>query len=267
MILSDNILTPIGNLRGSLSSGGLIPGVPIIYGEASGNIATFSIAADQPLKKIQIDLDATGWSEAKISKCGLNIWDEQTINKYISNTGDEYTQNKSLCSKNLCKCNPSTKYYVVSKNDIQILICWYDINGNFISRSNNYINNTEITSPANAYYFKLSMGTYVDSGTAVYNHDISVNSNFNITTYEEYKIETYTINWQDLGTISNGKLIIEDGIVKVISGGIEHILGTQIINTYEGDNNIWSDTGQIDQCIFIVDAGALLQWIYDNLYP
>ena len=56
MILPENILTPIGNLRGALTSGGLIPGIPIVNGTASGNPATFNDGTNTFLTSCKIEM-------------------------------------------------------------------------------------------------------------------------------------------------------------------------------------------------------------------
>ena len=38
---NNNAIIPIGNLSGSITTGGLVPGIPIWTGEASGNPAHF----------------------------------------------------------------------------------------------------------------------------------------------------------------------------------------------------------------------------------
>ena len=115
----------------------------------------------------------SGRTGTEVVANGRNVWDEETENGYISAQGDLQAENVSLRSVNYTECKPNTSYYGYASNHSNLNIAWYDSNKTFISRVS--AKNTAVTSPSNAYYFKLSLNAYVSSGTAVYANDICVN--------------------------------------------------------------------------------------------
>lgn len=123
-----------------------------------------------------------------ITRTGANIWDEEwELGGLSSTTGLPYSSNTLIRSKNYQKCLPSTKYYGYrggTTGDVGLF--WYDENLKFI-RSNSVVNRT-ITSPENAYYFKVAPNFAY--GTE-YRNDISINYPSSVQTYEPYQGERY----------------------------------------------------------------------------
>ena len=169
---------------------------------------------------------------------GFNQWDEETENGYITTSGDYEYYAKAIRSKNFCSCIPNTQYYYKRPTGMEgFAVCWYDKNYNFIVRVSNIIN---ITSPTNAYYFKLSLYNYKNFSPS-YNNDIC----FNFSdpekngTYEPYSEETYNLGGDELR-----------GLLKLDAN-----------NNIYADGDIYTSDGKNKRRYGIVDLGSL-NWDY-----
>ena len=114
MTLLDNILTPVGNLRGQLTAGGLIPGVPVIVGTASGNIAQLNLAANQSLMKLQCEIGSKGYTDSTVTVCKKNLLDSDKIN--ISDMTFDY--NGNLITRNAFRYDLPAGTYTISFSGI-----------------------------------------------------------------------------------------------------------------------------------------------------
>lgn len=210
-------------------------------------VATFETDAALPLTSLVVEIDPqqsgsgtpspdnvrpiTGTERVTVARTGVNVWDEETEDGYIDNAGKLLpapTSYPSLRSKNFCLCKPSTKYYYVKPSSYTVKpnFAWYDIDKNFIRRSNPTTEFPIAESPSNAYYFKLSMYNY---GTT-YNHDISINFPSTDNVYHAYQGETVTT---DLGrTVYGGTVDIVTGKLTVTYRIVD--LGTLDWNYYTG---------------------------------
>ena len=176
---------------------------------ASGAIASFTTSLALPLVSLKASIVATesgsgtksptnpytlgGFSNAVITKSGVNIWDEQVLNGYLSSTDGSFIANAtSICSKNFCKCNAGEVVYIKSFTTPTLYIVWYDENKNFISRM--VAANDAKTAPNNACYFKVSCYGY----GATYNDDISVNYPSTDTDYHAYTATQTVIDFSNL---------------------------------------------------------------------
>lgn len=267
MTLLDNILTPVGNLRGQLTAGGLIPGVPVIVGSASGNIAQLNLAANQSLMKLQCEIGSKGYTDSTVTVCKKNLLDSDKIN--ISDMTFDY--NGNLITRNAFRYDLPAGTYTINFSGVfysYIYVIVLDQNNTY---KNRYIISTNIA-PYRTPSFSLSDGDYMIFYQGVSGSPLQLPANIQIelgsspTTYEDYEGNEYNINWSDIGSISSGYFKIENSIISVYDGVEDHIIGSILINSFKGYNNIFCNTGEVQECIYIVDASELLQWVYDNIY-
>lgn len=110
-----------------------------------------------------------------VNSTGFNLWDEEWEAGGLSTfDGSPIVSQSSIRSKNYNRCEPNSSIYgKYSNSDTNNLICFYDIAKNFISYSTS-ITNTILTTPQNAYYFKIRKGSTSIPYTT-YNNDICIN--------------------------------------------------------------------------------------------
>ena len=129
-----------------------------------------------------------GYTEANITRCGVNLWDEEwEVGMLDPDTGETTPSNNTIRSKNFIPCVPNTTYYAKTAG-VAMPLFFYDANKNYLSRVTK-TNNT-FTTPADAHFIKFRMST--DYGTT-YNNDISINYPSSDTEYHAYNGQTYTI--------------------------------------------------------------------------
>jgi hypothetical protein len=217
----------------------------------------------------------SGWSAINIQNVvGINQWDEQWDQGIYSTTTGEptYTAN-AIRSKHKIAVSPNEKLYFVSPNPIRVF--YYDMNKQFINSA--VVNNEETTIPAGVYFINFHMS----SQESVYNNDISINYPSTDTDYHTFNGQSFTI--QIGSTVYGGEYDARTGVLTVTHGYIasyngevinepwissmdKYIEGTtptngaqvvyplatpQIIqlppcpiDTLQGINNIWADTGE-----------------------
>lgn len=161
--------------------------------------------------KIQIELGSTATAyepyagQKYLTNISINQWDEQWESGYISTTGVLTDESISIRSKNYNACLPDTQYYGHSVGGKALNVAWYDSSKTFIQRDS--LANTTKSSPANAYFFKLSLNQYGSS----YNNDISLNYPSRFTEYY-----SYTGN-----TVYGGTLDVDSGLLTVKYGSVD----------------------------------------------
>ena len=148
----------------------------------------------------------SGWSEAKVTRCGKNLVDIESPEKdgyYDTNGAYNYFSDYSCY---LVPCKPNTTY-TVSGNFAGIKTFW-DANLNFISGINQGSGQTKtFTTPSGALFFRISiLKTNVD-GT----QQIELGST--ATTYEPFSGDTYSIDLD--GTRYGGTLDVLTGVMTV----------------------------------------------------
>ena len=205
--------------------------IPVYGNTASGAIATFDTSLALPLQDCTIAINAvqesgtptpsspkaiSGFTGANIRVVGSNLWDEDVEEGYINSSGTPTANANSLRSKNFLPCTPNTAYYCYIPEDVigGLAVCWYDINQTFISRDNQTYN---VTSPANARFFKLSLYNYKNYYPS-YANNISLNYPATDTAYHAYNANSTTtaITWQDeAGTVYGGSLDVTSGVLTV----------------------------------------------------
>lgn len=281
MTLPDNILTPVGNLRGQLTSGGLIPGLPVVYGEASGAIASFNMAADAYLIDLITNIEAsqsgsgdpamdnirpiTGYTEAEIHRAdGVtpHIIDDAYILSWSDNAGIVYFGEYNVITGELKVTY--LKLVLDGSQDISSVnwrpaansVGWYyNLNQNIMCPPN-------INTQTSALSDKLKSESYIN----VFNNDIDSFALYATAGYERLciRVKDTSLTTKPLinDFLSNNPITI----IYPLSTPVIYNLPPFPIKALEGDNEIWSDTGDINKVKFIVNAGDLLQWVYDNLY-
>ena len=199
---------------------------------ASGSIATFDTSLALPLQDCTIAINAvqesgtptpsspkaiSGFTGANIRVVGLNFWDEITEDGYISGSGTEESYTNAIRSKNYSPCIPSTQYYPNTPTSVFTgsSVCWYDKNKAFIRRDAEP--RFSVTSPANAFYFRLSFYNYKATYPS-YANNISLNYPATDKTYHAYNANSTTtaITWNDeAGTVYGGSLDVTSGVLTV----------------------------------------------------
>ena len=184
----------------------------------SGPIASFNTELAAPLVNVSCKVKATGgngtpdnpnpingYTEANITRCGINQWNEVWELGGINGSGQPDAATTRIRSVDFIPLVPNTTYYIKSPNYCGVY--FYDDNKAFIS-ANIYANVT-ITPPANARYLKF---TPTSQYGTTYNNDISINYPSSDTSYHPYTGNTYTIAFGQ--TVYGGVLDVTRGKLK-----------------------------------------------------
>ena len=170
---------------------------------------------------------------------GFNAWDEEWEVGAIVN-GANYPYNDAIRGKNYYPCISGAVYY--AKSPLSCTIWYYDANKTYLSNQSSQ--NTTITMPSNAAYFRVSMS--VAYGTT-YNHDICINLSWGGERdgeYEPYEVNEYALD-------SNLEL---RGIPKLDANNNLY---------YDGDE--YTSDGNVKRRYGIVDLGSL-SWSASSTY-
>lgn len=191
---------------------------------ASGAIASFETNIADVLQSVKCEINATGgngtpdnpipingYTEANITRCGVNIWDEVWETGSINDDGtlddSSWATTNRIRSTNYTLVTPDTSYYFVwtSEQTNAVRIYFYDVNKTFISYYQiNFSSSKTFTTPSNCKYIKWrSAGS---NSIVTSNNDISINYPATDTTYHAYNGHTYTIDFGQ--TVYGGQLII-----------------------------------------------------------
>lgn len=193
------------------------------------DICTFETTLPEPLQSVIVNINATGgngtpdnpipingYTEANITRCGVNLWDEEwEVGGIDDITGQNYVKADRIRSKNFIPIKSSETYYLSMPSNGVWIYC-YDINKTYISsRFIRYANNTfNFTLFPNAVYIRFE--AFSEYGTT-YNNDISINYPSSDTTYHAYNGQTYTIAFGQ--TVYGGVLDVTRGKLTVTHGG------------------------------------------------
>ena len=179
-----------------------------VDGSASGDIATFVDGSANPLKGLEISIEAvqsgsgdpsptnvrpiTGWTECNIVVENTNLWDEQWVVGTIDNTGTYIPSGSRVVSKNYIRVPENTSLYMGSN------AAWcYFYKEKSVSSYYTYANvqNGVVNVPSGVKYMKFyTTSTY---GTT-YNNDISVNYPSTDTNYHAHTETTTNIDWSSV---------------------------------------------------------------------
>ena len=187
------------------------------------DICTFTTTLAEPLQSVTVNVLATGgngthdspisingYTEANITRFGVNLWDEVwelgTIN---DSTGEDTPMSDRIRSKNYIPVKNGQTYYFTSAYLHKVI--YYDINKNFVSGGDTAWDTKQTyVLPNNVYYIRFAMaGAY---GT-IYNNDISINYPATDTNYHPYTGNTYTIAFGQ--TVYGGVLDVTRGKLHV----------------------------------------------------
>ena len=190
---------------------------------ASGPIATFNTELAAHLVNVSCDIVATGgngtpqnpipingYTEANITRCGVNLWDEEWEKGSIDpTTGATFNDPARIRSKNFSPIKGGVEIYTIDPtNNYNIRLFYYDVNKNYIGGSM-WLGNQTSTTLAGACYFKFIMGS---SYGTTYNHDISVLYPSSEHNYYSYTGNTYTVSFGQ--TVYGGVLDVTRGKLK-----------------------------------------------------
>lgn len=209
-------------------------GAGVVTETASGQIATFETNMVDVLQEVKCDINATGgngtpdnpipingYTEANITRCGVNIWDEVWETGSINDDGtlddSSWATTNRIRSTNYTLVTPDTSYYFVwtSEQTNAVRIYFYDVNKTFISYYQiNFSSSKTFTTPSNCKYIKWrSAGS---NSVVTSNNDISINYPATDTTYHAYNGQTYTIAFGQ--TVYGGVLDVTRGKLHVTHG-------------------------------------------------
>ena len=182
------------------------------------DICTFETTLPEPLQSVTVDIEATGgngtpdspipingYTEANITRCGVNLWDEEWENGDISSSTGEKTSGSLVITKNFILVKPNTVCY----SNITLRTRWYDAQKNYIGPNPTITANATFTVPATAHYL---MFTTQSNYGSTYNNDISINYPSTDTTYHAYNGQTYAIAFGQ--TVYGGVLDVTRGKLK-----------------------------------------------------
>ena len=163
----------------------------------------------------------SGWTEAKVTRTGINVWDEEwELGSINFSTGAKQSSSTNIRSKNYIPIVGGKTYYgkTGTLSSSSCVFFFYTEDKSYIS--NAYCGNTAFTAPSNAKYGLFYCGSAY--GTT-YNSDISFNYPSTDHDYHAYAGQTVTIQFGQTvygGTVdvTRGKMRITDQIYSV-SGG------------------------------------------------
>lgn len=187
-----------------------------------------------------------GYTEANITRCGVNLWNEEwDINTYInSNTGNVYTEPGRCASNFIPLDNASKIYFKIPTGSGNWRLCFYDANKTYTGSGDSIVINTsgEVNIPTKACY--LRFGTPSGYGTT-YNNDISINYPSTDTDYHPYTGNTYTIAFGQT---------VYGGVLDVTRGKL-HVTFLEF------------DLGTLTPVMYTVTEGNLFRYALDDLKP
>ena len=232
----------------------------------------------------------SGWTEAKVTRTGVNVWDEEwELGTFLWQTDGYYlTSGTYVASSHFIAIKPLTSYYYKSTANAKVE--YYDAQKKWL-REENYAANSVFTTPANAAY--MMFRTFAAYGTT-YNNDISINYPSTDHDYHAYSGNTYTIDLS--GTRYGGTLDVLTGVLTVTKANIASYNGetlpgewissmdvyapgttpttgaqvvyelassqtvqltAQQVSSLLGANNVWADTGNVS-VVYRADIGLFI---------
>ena len=166
-----------------------------------------------------------GYTEANITRCGVNLWDEETESGSINSLGQDTLSGTQIRTVGYVSVKPSTTYYLKTPKNIGLF--YYDASKTLISSALGTANTT-FTTPSNCAFMRWYF--IPDYGTT-YNNDTSINYPSTDTTYHPYNGQTYTIAFGQ--TVYGGVLDVTRGKLRVT-----FIKDTKAVSEYSSKTNI-----------------------------
>lgn len=205
----------------------------------SGTIATFNALANTQIKNLEIEINAkqegtgdpspdnirpiTGWSQAKITRCGKNLWNGahtgETIN---STTGEVKTTGNTDWMADAIAIGDDKKitFTITDKSTYtsgSINYAGYDADGNYVTHAS-FASTNNITVP---YTITVTLGSNVakiipygyhsGGATGITTATIQIEHGATATSLEPYNGNTYTIDLD--GTRYGGTLDVTTGVL------------------------------------------------------
>lgn len=150
----------------------------------------------------------SGWSEAKVTRTGVNVWDEVwEEGTYNASTGQPVANSTAIRSKNYISVKGATSYFAKIPDNASIRYCEYDASKTFI-QSFALVGGGEFTTSANARFIRFHA-----SPKSAYNNNISINYPSTDHDYHAYSGNTYTVDLD--GTRYGGVLDVLTGVLTV----------------------------------------------------
>lgn len=245
-----------------------------MIGTASGSISTFIDGVDLPLNKLIVGIDSqSGVSECNLTRCGNNLFN---LDSKISTTYANviYTSDANFVTLNGVKNGggyanfssakitlPANTYYakafVISgtcSNQSNIEMYLYDGNSNVTS---NIINTEREITLSEETTVNLRIAIWRDN-TAFDEYKLGVIISTNhITEYNTYNGNTYNIQFPSGVTISNGSIDILNGVLTDDDLSEEYNITPIAIRSLDGVNNVFADTGDIEELEYIQNSSRL----------
>lgn len=190
------------------------------------DICTFDATIPEPYQSVTVNVEATGgngtpdnpiaingYTEANITRCGVNIWNEETESGSINSLGQDTPSSTQIRTVGYVSVKPSTTYYLKTPKNVGLF--YYDASKTLISSELGTANST-FTTPSNCAFIRWYF--IPDYGTT-YNNDTSINYPATDTTYHAYNGNTYTIAFGQ--TVYGGVLDVTRGKLTVTHGGVD----------------------------------------------
>lgn len=237
----------------------------------------------------------SGWTGANVARLGKNLFNKATVTSSKGLNASGTLINVNWCSvSDYIAVKPNTAYHMAHGVGNSSLCggAYYTADKTFIT----YINSAGLkdadfsfTTSNNVEYIRLNVTT-ANLNTA------QIELGTTATEYEPYAGTTYPITWSEAGKVFGGTLDVTNGKLKarpyyasyngetligpwissmdvyapntppttgaqvVDLGGVEteiDISPTQITSLL-GNNNIWSDTGEIEECVYQRDLNIVI---------
>lgn len=152
-------------------------------------------------------LPISGYTEANITACGVNLWDEEWEVGNIDGTGANSPASDRIRSKGYIQVKGTTSVYLVIPT--AVVIHKYGVDKSYLG--NNYVASSgSFTIASDVAFIRFRADT---SYGTTYNNDISINYPSTDTTYHAYNGDTVTIAFGQ--TVYGGTLDVTNGTLEI----------------------------------------------------
>ena len=171
---------------------------------------------------------------------GFNQWDEEWESGYYDANGQPVTNSLTIRSKNYIEVMPDTAYFFKATSGTNNRICYFDVDKNFIYRTDLRTPDTAFTTPTNCRFVMFH-----NDGTT-YSNDICINLSDPAKngTYEPYEKHSYPLD----------STLTLRGIPKLVDGKLQH----------DGDRYASDGTVTRRYGVVVYDGSADETWVYES---
>ena len=273
-------IIPVGNLKGMISTGGLVPGVPIWTGEASGNPAHFEDGSRNTI--IQLDFPVDAIQEGSETPTPDNI---RNIIGFSSaeikvNDGQTPPQSENIYQIDFYEnTNPiniyGAKIHIYYNNGVLSGTATFNMKlkncdgsedwRNYSTRYGFYLNDPDMKtlsgSPiAKSNWLKNSLG---------WNDNLSVHFGANNTFIYALQITNNILKITDVTTWKN---YLSNNNLQLLYPCEEYTINLNqahipLIQTLLGINDVYSNRGAIDKIVYIRDWNKALNILWNAVFP